>query len=85
MQPFKTATPANPSAGQRYSGIYKGVVVGAIDPTGQGRLQVTIPSIGSAPSWAQVCGSQSGSTIGATAVIGFLDGDANYPIILGFV
>ena len=89
MQPVKTPVQANPigvaSTGQRYSGIYKGQVVGAIDPAGQGRLQVSIPSIGIAPSWAQVCGSPSGYRVGSTAVIGFLDGDPNYPIVLGFI
>ena len=88
MPPFtpaaSTLMKATPT-GQRFGGIYKGQVVGAIDPAGQGRVQVSIPSLGIPPSWAQVCGSPSGSGIGANAVIGFLEGDPSLPVVLGFV
>jgi Type VI secretion system/phage-baseplate injector OB domain len=69
---------------KNFYGVYLGTVLGTGDPSGRGRMQVAIPSLGIGPLWARVCNS-AGGKIAGTAVVGFEAGDASQPIILGFV
>lgn len=71
-------------AAGRFLGIYLGQVMGTADPSQRGRVQVAVPSLGISPCWAQVCSSTAGR-LGGTAVIGFVGGDPNYPIVLGYI
>lgn len=73
-----------PKSGRQLPGVYLGVVTGGGDPTGQGRLQVSVPSIGVGPAWARVCLGAAGR-IGGNAVVAFEAGDPARPIVLGFV
>lgn len=65
-------------------GLYIGIVAGGSDPAKQGRVRVTIPSIGTSPMWAKICTSAMGRSTGQ-AVVGFEGGDASRPIVLGFL
>ncbi|HLX44879.1 MAG TPA: phage baseplate assembly protein V [Bryobacteraceae bacterium] len=69
---------------RQLGGVYMGVVVGGGDPGGQGRLQVSVPSIGVGPTWAPVCNGGRGR-VGGKAVIAFEAGDPDRPIVLGFL
>jgi len=71
--------------GGRHNGIYLGTIVSTLDPQSRGRAQVSIPSLGIGPLWAPVCTSAGAGRIAAKAVVGFLDGDANHPVVLGFI
>jgi len=65
-------------------GVYVAIVLGGGDPTQQGRLQVSVPSVGIGPQWAPVCNGGAGR-VGGKAVVAFEGGDPRSPIILGFI
>jgi type VI secretion system (T6SS) baseplate-like injector VgrG len=81
---FTVNAPQPTPAGGRYLGIYVGTVLSTADPEQHGRMMVSVPSIGLGPVWAPSCVSGGGRVAGR-AVIGFEAGDANYPIVIGFL
>jgi len=66
-------------------GVYIGMVVDQQDPNNSGRVKVVVPSLGMGETWAPVCTSATGRSVGGKAVIGFEGGSANHPIVLGFL
>jgi uncharacterized protein involved in type VI secretion and phage assembly len=69
------------------SGLYRGVVTDAQDPTANGRVKVRVPELGS-DVWAAVCSPFGGSSAGMVnagtqVVVGFERGDPSRPIVLG--
>jgi hypothetical protein len=67
-------------------GVYAGVVLNTIDPSMDGRLQVSIPGMGSANMWAAQCRSctcASNMVVGAKVWIAFAGGNASHPVVLG--
>ncbi len=68
---------------RHFFGVYRGVVINNIDPTGAGRVQTQVPAIASAPSgWAPVIGGQH-LDVGATVFVSFESGEPEYPVVLG--
>ena len=74
-------------ANGRLMGVYRGVVVNSGDPMKSGRVQVQVPAAGVPATWAPVCvsGAPGGPSVGpgTQVVVGFENGDAAYPIVLG--
>ncbi|MEV5726139.1 MULTISPECIES: phage baseplate assembly protein V [Streptomyces] len=87
------AGPAVPGAKQ-WHGMYEGVVVSAVDPTGVGRLMVRVPEVlgDDNPVWAAPLTPMAGPDCGMYVVpppdsgvwVRFLDGDPDRPVWLGF-
>jgi len=75
--------------GRRFVGVYRGMVQSADDPSGRGRVQVTIPQMGVSSQWAPVCrpaGGVSGSVrVGASCIVAFEAGDPSAPVVMGFI
>ena len=73
--------------GERYYGVYRGIITSATDPLNQGRAQVTMPNLGTGSSWAPLCrdpgASRTPPPIGAACYVAFENGDPNYPVIVG--
>lgn len=72
--------------------IHIGIVVGNIDPMGLGRVQVTVPTVSPEPLGWAITATPVGVTarptppeIGATVLVGFVDGDTSSPVVLGAV
>lgn len=61
-------------------GVYRGIVTDDVDPMGDGRVQVRIPSLGDA-TWAPVVGLPV--PVGATVLVALEDGDPAFPVVLG--
>ncbi|MER6349814.1 phage baseplate assembly protein V [Streptomyces sp. NPDC001532] len=90
--PTAQARPA-PQAKQ-WHGIYQGVVVSAVDPTGIGRLLVRVPEVlgDDNPVWTAPVTPMAGADCGMYVVpppdsgvwVRFLDGDPDRPVCLGF-
>jgi len=74
---------ASPPGG-RYFGIYLGTVMNTADPMQQGRVMVTVPDLGVRVEWAPSCAG-SPAPLGGKAVVGFLSGDPDYPVVLGYL
>ena len=78
---------------QCYYGKYRGVVVNNVDPMRMGRIQASVPDVGSAipTTWAMACvpitGKGSGTylvpQIGAGVWIEYEQGDPEFPIWTG--
>lgn len=77
----------------QWHGMYEGVVVSAVDPTGVGRVLVRVPEVlGDAPVWAAPCTPLAGSDCGMHVVpppgsgmwVRFLDGDPERAVGVGF-
>jgi hypothetical protein len=71
------------------SGLYRGVVVGTTDPTGLGRLRVSIPVVtGANSAWAfpvlPTPTSKVDAKVGDGVWVAFEGGDRAYPIFVGF-
>jgi hypothetical protein len=73
-----------PRSARQLGGVYMGIVTSGGDPSGQGRLQVSVPSLGIPPAWAPVCNGASGR-VGGKAVVAFEGGDSSRPVVLGFI
>jgi hypothetical protein len=69
------------------NGVYRGTVGANNDPTGRGRVKVSVPATGVDSVWAPVCLAGGGPVamiqVGATVVVAFEGGDATRPIVLG--
>lgn len=80
---------------ERIAGVVYGTVSDTADPQGMGRVQVTYEAFqGDVPSqWAQIAAPMAGDgrgvftmpEVGDTAIVAFVNGDVNFPIVLGFV
>ena len=74
----------------QYPGIYRGVIVNAVDPGANGRVQIRVPSLAIATQWAFVCTAvgaprNSVPSIGSDVVVAFEGGSADHPIVLGVI
>lgn len=73
----------------QFFGVYRGVVLNAVDPGAAGRVQVRVPSVfGAENAWAPVCtafgaGTTSAATIGSDVCVAFEAGDPARPVVLG--
>ena len=71
----------------RLPGVYRASVMSAMDPAGQGRVQIRVSSaFAGANLWAPACvaGNANGAyMVGDTVVVGFEGGDLDHPIVLG--
>ncbi|WP_369166748.1 phage baseplate assembly protein V [Streptomyces sp. R28] len=87
-------TTAQPHTTHQWHGMYEGVVVSAVDPTGVGRLLVRVPQVlgDEAPVWAAPLTPLAGSDCGMYVVpppdsgvwVRFLDGDPERAVWVGF-
>ncbi len=70
-----------------YYGIYTGIVAGAADPIGKGRVQVTVPMVGGvSAAWAATCVPPEGRSSylpGQQVWVMFEGGDASKPVVMG--
>jgi uncharacterized protein involved in type VI secretion and phage assembly len=74
-------------------GLVRGEVLDNLDLTGQGRVQVRIPSIPDIEPWAAVCAPFAGNgyglwcipQVGDIVVVGFENGDIAWPVVVGSV
>ncbi|MFI1034824.1 phage baseplate assembly protein V [Streptomyces sp. NPDC020951] len=91
----QTATTQSATAQvNQWHGLYEGVVVSAVDPTGVGRLLVRVPEVlgDDAPVWAVPVTPLAGSDCGMYVVpppdsgvwVRFLDGDPERAVWVGF-
>jgi Rhs element Vgr protein len=88
------APAASPAFG-RIEGLQVGVVLSNEDPSGEMRVQVRIPMISSEGDgiWARLASPDAGDgrglflrpEVGDEVILGFLDGDAQAPVVLGLV
>jgi uncharacterized protein involved in type VI secretion and phage assembly len=72
-----------------------GKVLNVVDPLGEGRIQLTFPTLPGAAEgyWAPVAREMAGNNrgtwlmpeIGDEALVAFLEGDVNHPYIVGFL
>jgi uncharacterized protein involved in type VI secretion and phage assembly len=78
--------------GGRFFGKYRGIVIGNVDPTSRGRLQVQVPAVmGEETVWAAPCVPYAGDGVGFFALppvnagvwVEFEAGDPSYPIWSG--
>jgi hypothetical protein len=77
---------------QRHYGIYRGIVLSAMDPSGRGRVQVNLPSVlGTGAVWAAAClplgaaanGRGAAAQPGMTAWVMFEEGSPDAPVCVG--
>ncbi|MDA4121758.1 MAG: phage baseplate assembly protein V [Thaumarchaeota archaeon] len=78
---------------KKYFGKYRGTISSNVDPSGQGRVQVTVPSIlqGQDTGWAMPSSPYAGSQVGIYAIppvgsyvwVEFEGGDINHPVWSG--
>src|SRR5882724_1495605 len=81
------------ASAQRFLGMYRGTVVGNVDPEGAGRVQLKVPAVlGVKESmWAARCiplaGKGKGAyfvpDVGDEVLVAFATGDARAPIVIG--
>jgi hypothetical protein len=83
LKPNVPQVPQAVPSGSRFFGVYPGVVNGVADPLQQGRLFLTIPALGIGPVWALSC--TTAGHVGGKAVVAFLGGSPDQPVVLGFV
>ncbi len=77
----------------RVDGIHRGRVTQNVDPTREGRVQVSVPSVlgEGTLAWAMPCAPLAGNGVGLVLVppveanvwVAFEGGDLDYPIVLG--
>jgi Type VI secretion system/phage-baseplate injector OB domain len=78
---------SQPRGATKISGVVLGTVISNLDPVNNGRVQVSIPVVGSTP-WAPAIGSTDPDDdawyeIGDTVVVAFQQGDPTFPVVLG--
>lgn len=79
------------AAAPRLAGVTPAVVIGNIDLTGQGRVQVRFPWAPDVEPWARVCAPVAGDSAGVWAIpqegdevlVAFANGDIAHPYVLG--
>ena len=72
--------------GRQHFGLHRATVVDATDPQQHGRVQVTVPAVSSAPTWAPTLRDVGGLPgVGDEVLVGFESGDAARPYVLGVV
>lgn len=75
----------------RMFGRYRATVKRVLDPTGQGRIQFVLPTLGPRARWAEPCFPITASSprvlvlpkVGATVWVEFEGGDPDFPIWVG--
>jgi hypothetical protein len=66
------------------SSIYRATVLNTDDPTGTGRVQVMVPSVGGQTSgWALPCAPLPKLSVGDTVWVMFEGGDPARPVCMG--
>ncbi len=76
-----------------FFGVYRGRVVGNVDPMRRGRVQVSVPAVlgDGRLAWAEPCVPYAGNQVGTFAVppvgaavwVQFEGGDPDYPVLAG--
>lgn len=71
-------------------GIYRGIVMNAMDPQRQGRVQVQVPGNASGSIWAMVsrpigATDQAAAAVGSQVWVMFEGGDPSRPVVTGMV
>ncbi|AQS66304.1 phage baseplate assembly protein V [Streptomyces pactum] len=83
-----TATTATTARTRQWHGMYEGVVVSAVDPTGVGRLRVRVPEVlgAEAAVWTAPldCGMYVVPPPDSGVWVRFLDGDPERAVWVGF-
>jgi uncharacterized protein involved in type VI secretion and phage assembly len=83
----------SPSSTGRQSGLIRAIVTDINDPDGYARVKVKLPTMGDdiQTFWASVVSAGAGNDrgfyvlpeINDEVIVGFIDGDVNYPVVLG--
>jgi len=72
-----------------YGGVYRGVISGSSDPSGLGRVQITLPAVASASaSWANTClppDVRGNYRSGQQVWVMFENGESSRPVVIGLV
>jgi uncharacterized protein involved in type VI secretion and phage assembly len=81
------------ASARKFLGMYRGTVVGNVDPEGAGRLQLNVPAVLGAKEslWAARCiplaGKGKGAyfvpEVGDEVLVAFANGDVRAPIVIG--
>jgi Type VI secretion system/phage-baseplate injector OB domain len=72
-----------------YFGLYRGLVVGQLDPTNGGRVQISLPTLDmGGPRWAAVCApignsGRAPAQVGAEVWVMFEAGQLDRPVVMG--
>jgi hypothetical protein len=65
-------------------GLALGAVTEVADPEAKGRVRIDVPSIGISGQWAEVVVHARPCMAPAVKIlVGFVGGDADYPVVLG--
>lgn len=76
-----------------HTGVMVGLVKDVDDPAGQGRVQLSLPTLGIVSGWAPVATAMAGDDrgswlrpeVGDEALVGFDHGDIDHPYVLGYL
>ena len=78
---------ADVALAQRFSGLYRAMVLNTDDPLGQGRIQVVVPEVFDAARWAAACRTPGSPpelpTLGSVGWAMFESGDQSRPVWMG--
>jgi hypothetical protein len=70
------------------TGLYRGTIASADDPSGRRRVQVTVPEAGDVAGWAELAQPLDGDpvvppSVGSTVWVMFERGDRAAPVVIG--